>query len=107
MTVPRLGIEGSYRVLIRLVGTEQDFRTPHRLALTLRDPNLDLLGTLDRAVDPRAPGRNHVPGYEINHHLRADIEMPLDTAGGYALTLALDGETDHRHTVVISVIERS
>jgi hypothetical protein len=33
--------------------------------------------------------------------------MPLDTAGSYALTLALDGETDHRHTVVISVIERS
>jgi hypothetical protein len=60
MTVPRLGIEGSYRVLIRLVGTEQDFHLRHRLALTLRDPNLDVLGTLDRAIDPRAPGRNHI-----------------------------------------------
>lgn len=106
MTVPRLGIDGSYRVLIRLVGTEQDFRTPHRLTLTLTDPHLDELGTLDRAIDPRAAGPSHIAGYEINHHLRADIEMPLDTAGGYALSFALDGKTDHRHTVVISVIER-
>jgi hypothetical protein len=107
MTIPHLGIEGSYRVLIRIVGTEQDFRSRHRLTLTLRDPNLEVLGTLERAIDPRAPGRNHIAGYEINHHLRVDIEMPLDTAGGYALTLGLDGQPDHRHTIVISVIERS
>jgi hypothetical protein len=104
MKVPRLGIEAGFRVLVRLVGTEQDFSVPHVVTLTLTDPNVEVLGTLDHPIEPRQAGPDHIPGYEINHHFRADITIPLDLAGGYDLAFSLDGERDQRHTLALSVI---
>jgi hypothetical protein len=106
MKVPRLGIDGGFRILIRLVGTVQDFREDHVVKLTLTDPNTDVLGTLDHPIEPRRPGPDHVPGYEINHHFRVDVTIPLDVAGGYDLAFALDGNRDQRHTFALSVIVR-
>jgi hypothetical protein len=104
MIVPRLGIEGGFRVLLRLVGRPEDFRDPHVIQLTLTDPNTDILGALEHPVAPRAPAPTARPGDEINHHLRADVRIPLDSEGGYDLALALDGERDQRHTIAITVV---
>jgi hypothetical protein len=43
MIVPRLGIEGGFRVLLRLVGRPEDFRDPHVIQLTPTDPNTDII----------------------------------------------------------------
>lgn len=104
MIVPRLGIEGGFRVLIRLVGQPGDFRVPHAIELTLTDPKTEPLGTLEHPVAPRAPASTARPGDEINHHLRADVRIPLDSEGGYDLALALDGERDQRHTIAVTVV---
>ena len=104
MIVPRLGIEGGFRVLIRLVGQPEEFRVPHAMTLTLTGPNTEPLGTLEHPVAPRAPASTARPGDEINHHLRADVRIPLDSEGGYDLALALDGERDQRHTIAITVV---
>jgi len=106
MKVPRLGIEAGFRILVRLVGTEQDFRAVHVVTLTLTAPNLDVLGTLEHPIEPRQPGPDHIPGYEINHHFRTDITIPLDVAGGYDLAFALDGKRIQQHTLALSVIVR-
>ena len=65
MIVPRLGIEGGFRVLIRLVGQPEDFRVPHAIELTLTDPKTEPLGTLEHPVAPRAPASTARPGDEI------------------------------------------
>lgn len=38
MVVPRLGIEGGFRVLTRLVGRPEEFQAPHAINLTLTGP---------------------------------------------------------------------
>ena len=60
MKVPRLGIEAGFRILVRLVGTEEDFRARHVVTLTLTDPNLEVLGTLEHPIEPRQPGPDHI-----------------------------------------------
>ncbi len=107
MIVPHLGIEGGFRVLIRLVGLPEDFRVPHVIQLTLTGPDTEPLGSLDYPVDPRAPSSTARPGDEINHHLRADVRIPLDSEGGYDLAFALDSERDQRLTIAITVVTRA
>ena len=104
MIVPRLGIEGGFRVLMRLVGRPEDFRDSHVISLTLTGPDTHTLGTLEYPVAPRAPAPTARPGDEINHHLRADVKIPLDAEGGYDLALALDGQRDQRHTIAITIV---
>lgn len=60
---------------------------------------------LPHPIAPRAPGAGHIPGYEINHHFRVDINLPLDIAGGYTVALALDDNPPaHQHTITINVV---
>lgn len=104
MVVPRLGIEGGFRVLTRLVGRPEEFQAPHAINLTLTGPATEPVGTLDYPVAPRAPAPTARPGDEINHQFRVDVRIPLDAEGGYDLAFALDGNRDQRHTISITVV---
>jgi hypothetical protein len=50
MVIPRLGLVGQFRMVVRLVGMERDFREPHVVTLTVTDPNLNALGVLAHPI---------------------------------------------------------
>ncbi len=91
-------------VAIRLVGAPRDFGVAHAVQVVLSDPQLVELGRLDIPVPPRVPGPRHIPGYEINHHVATRISIPVDVAGGYDLSFALDREPAHQHKTTVSVV---
>ncbi len=93
-----------FDVAIRLVGTVQDFESPHTVEVVLSDPQLVEVGRLQIPVDPRAPAATHIPGYELNHVIGTRIDFEADMAGGYDLSFAVDGQAQHRHKVTLSVV---
>lgn len=68
------------------------------------DPQLVELDVLNLPVPPRRPGRNHIPGYELNANVGARIAFEDGPRVGYDLSFGLGGEAEHRHKTTISVI---
>jgi hypothetical protein len=106
VVVEALPVDIEFDVAIRLVGPEQDFQTEHLVEVVLSALDLEELGRLPIPVAPRRPGRNRIPGYEINHMLAARIDLPADTAGGYDLSFAIDRQAQHHQKTTISVVMR-
>lgn len=93
-----------FDVAIRVVGPEQDFQGHHLIQVLLSDPQLVEVGALDVPIPPRTPTESHIPGYEINHNIGLRIDFEADQLGGYDLSFALDGQTQHRHKTTLSVV---
>ena len=89
---------------IRLVGPKRDFRDDHLIQVVLSDPQLVEAGALDVPVRPRTATTNHIPGYEINHHVGVRIDFEADQPGGYDLSFALDGHPQHHCKTTLSVV---
>jgi len=100
----RLPVSVHFDIAIRLVGAPEDFETAHRVDVLLTGPDMDVLGELPIAVEPRRPGRGNLPGYELNAHVGARIAFDADAEGGYDLAFSLDGEPEHRHRTTVSVV---
>lgn len=103
VVVNELPTDVRFDVLIRLVGTVQDFETEHNVEVVLSGPDLEQLGHLELPVGPRMPGPAHLPGYEINHTVGARIEFAATQIGGYDLSFAVDGTAQHRCKATMSV----
>lgn len=104
VVVSDLPVELQFSVAIRVVGRADEFGAPHRVSVTLTGPALDHIQTLDIPIVPREPTLHHIPGYELNCHLGAQILMTADELGGYDLSFAVDDEPQHHVRTTLSVV---
>ena len=104
MIVPRLGIEGGFRVLMRLVGRPEDFRDAHVISLTLTGPDTDTLRNARISGRAARPSSDSPTRRRDQPSSSSRCEDSARCGGRLDLALALDGERDQRHTIAITAV---
>jgi hypothetical protein len=102
--VPSLPADIVFDVAIRLVGLTNDFERGCQIEVSLAAPTFESIGKLDIDVPPRAPGPDHIPGSEINHHIMTRIDFEAIEYGAHHLEFRLDGKAQPKINTALTVL---